>query len=834
MKQGGLLLIDEISLANDSVLERLNSVFETERTLVLAEKASTSVIKIVGAEGFGIVSTMNPSGDFGKKELSPALRNRMTEIWVESYFDQKELHQYAEYLRIQSISDLKSTFVMQESDLYTIIVKKLGDETVAVKLFRVIVYYNFILVERYNLTRKKLSIRDVLNFIDFWLKSSDLDEVKRFKESIQLVIIDGIGIEASIDKDEVMLKLKTFMDKLFVGNEVIMDVNESVVYTDTQFGIPPYVLENTVQATPFQNFSFDATKHNIIKILRGLRLGKPILLEGPPGVGKTSTVENIAKAIGKKMIRINLSEHTDMMDLLGSEYPVPITSTSSGQNDDIAFQWCDGALLTAIKNGYWFLLDEMNLAHQSVLEGLNAILDHRKTVYIPELNQEFRCHPDFKFFASQNPIEHGIGRKNLPKSFLNRFIKIYLEDLSDDNYFDIMKCRFGQHCSDEEIKALIVMTHELEHLLREDKMKYANEMSFDSNEKFNLRDLTRFFLVYTSKDYQNLSKEMRLFRAFEINCAKFISDEYKNLALTAFQKATEVKLGFNKIFILKNTAKAIEFYLPVINQEGGSVLSQQKIIGSTHEEEGRKHVMTTPFNLTHGIYSHYLYLLMICVQQRWPNLLISKKGMGKTSLIHTLAKLMNSRCTDIVLSPSTDTTDILGSYQQVNKNGKAQFVWKDSILIEAIIKGDWVIIENFNHRGGSTAIVLDRLNSLLEEDNEELVINEAGLINGELKKVKAHPNFRVFFLLNEETMMYSTISKPLRNRCCEIYLQSLTPCQMEATVITVCNNMGIHGSKIPLDLFNAHCNMLKKQEDPIEDFQLNLFFKWVQNISLCL
>lgn len=27
---------------------------------------------------------MNPSRDYGKKELSPALRNRFTEIWVES------------------------------------------------------------------------------------------------------------------------------------------------------------------------------------------------------------------------------------------------------------------------------------------------------------------------------------------------------------------------------------------------------------------------------------------------------------------------------------------------------------------------------------------------------------------------------------------------------------------------------------------------------------------------------------------------------------------------------------------------------------------------------
>ncbi len=33
------------------------------------------------------------------------------------------------------------------------------------------------------------------------------------------------------------------------------------------------------------------------------------------------------------------------------------------------------------------LLDELNLASQSVLEGLNACLDHRGTVYIPEIDK---------------------------------------------------------------------------------------------------------------------------------------------------------------------------------------------------------------------------------------------------------------------------------------------------------------------------------------------------------------------------------------------------------------------------------------------------------------
>jgi midasin len=36
--------------------------------------------------------------------------------------------------------------------------------------------------------------------------------------------------------------------------------------------------------------------------------------------------------------------------------------------------------LSALKTGAWVLLDELNLASQSVLEGLNALLDHRAEV----------------------------------------------------------------------------------------------------------------------------------------------------------------------------------------------------------------------------------------------------------------------------------------------------------------------------------------------------------------------------------------------------------------------------------------------------------------------
>ena len=63
--------MDEISLAEDSVLERINSVLEPERMLLLAEKSvdSESVDEIKAHPKFRIVATMNPGGDYGKKEV---------------------------------------------------------------------------------------------------------------------------------------------------------------------------------------------------------------------------------------------------------------------------------------------------------------------------------------------------------------------------------------------------------------------------------------------------------------------------------------------------------------------------------------------------------------------------------------------------------------------------------------------------------------------------------------------------------------------------------------------------------------------------------------------
>lgn len=66
-------------------------MLEVGRSLTLAEKAGAGAEEVLAAPGFRFVATMNPGGDYGKRELSPALFNRFTSIWVPATSDPEEM-----------------------------------------------------------------------------------------------------------------------------------------------------------------------------------------------------------------------------------------------------------------------------------------------------------------------------------------------------------------------------------------------------------------------------------------------------------------------------------------------------------------------------------------------------------------------------------------------------------------------------------------------------------------------------------------------------------------------------------------------------------------------
>ena len=81
-------------------------MLESGRSLTLAEKAGAGAEEIVAASGFRLVATMNPGGDYGKRELSPALFNRFTSIWVPSSSDPEEMQAILRSVMIGMLSSL--------------------------------------------------------------------------------------------------------------------------------------------------------------------------------------------------------------------------------------------------------------------------------------------------------------------------------------------------------------------------------------------------------------------------------------------------------------------------------------------------------------------------------------------------------------------------------------------------------------------------------------------------------------------------------------------------------------------------------------------------------
>ena len=66
-----------------------------------------------------------------------------------------------------------------------------------------------------------------------------------------------------------------------------------------------------------------------------------------------------------------------------------LLTLASSPTGNLSFQ--EGALVQAVRRGYWIVLDELNLAPSDVLEALNRLLDDNRELFVPELQETITC-----------------------------------------------------------------------------------------------------------------------------------------------------------------------------------------------------------------------------------------------------------------------------------------------------------------------------------------------------------------------------------------------------------------------------------------------------------
>ncbi|XP_072559009.1 midasin isoform X3 [Paramormyrops kingsleyae] len=643
MKEGGLFLMDEISLADDSVLERLNSVLETEKSLVLAEKGSgdeDDVELITAGPRFRLLATMNPGGDFGKKELSPALRNRFTEIWCPQSNTRSDLVKIIQHNLCPGLSlDLQDHRGRDVAPLMLDFIDWLTNQDFG--------------------RRCILSVRDILSWVYFMNRvcaqeggeecQAALGAVTAFVHAACLVYIDGIGSGTTAASAESAL-LHRRACLAFLQSRLQRDAGTFRVYDvvssrepqwgENCFGIDPFYITTgpEIESQNLLDYALGAgtTAINAQRVLRALKLQRPVLLEGSPGVGKTSLVAALARASGHHLVRINLSEQTDVTDLFGTDLPV-----EGGKGGE--FAWRDGPLLAGLKAGHWIVLDELNLASQSVLEGLNACFDHRAEIYIPELGMSFHVqHEKTKIFGCQNPFTQGGGRKGLPKSFLNRFTQVYVDQLSSEDMEFIGGSMFAS-IDDHIISKMVQFNNRL-------VQEVALERRWGQRGgpwEFNLRDMFRWCQLMQadqSPGFYNPGQHVGLVYADRMR-----TEADKSQVVSAFRKV------FGEDFEPYTGSR--QFHVTPLNlQVGYSVLPRSG---------GPSVALEPPLSVSHQALRP-LESLMKCVEMGWMAVLVGPSASGKTSLVRLLALLAGHRLRVMAMNSAMDTTELLGGFEQVD------------------------------------------------------------------------------------------------------------------------------------------------------------------------
>ncbi|KAI9714101.1 MAG: hypothetical protein M1828_001222 [Chrysothrix sp. TS-e1954] len=831
MRGGQFFLLDEISLAEDSVLERLNSVLDPQRSLLLAEKG-TSESLVQAKPGFQFMATMNPGSDHGKRELSIALRNRFTEIWMPP--------------------------MTEVDDVLQIVESKLSKE--ALRLAEPMVLFAQWFGGQYrSIEAASISIRDVLAWVVFvnCQMISGMQAVQAVIHGAAMVFIDTLGANPTgfVTNENLDLEAKrtsclSALAKYIQAHErdviKLYNVPLDVQISEEAFAIGSFAIGRVARnARLDEHFSLDTptTKKNVMRVTRGLQVAKPIMLEGSPGVGKTALVAALAQVTGNSLTRINLSEQTDLMDLFGSD--APVEGAEAG-----AFAWRDAPFLTAMKRGEWVLLDEMNLASQSILEGLNACLDHRGEVYIPELDQTFTKHTSFRLFATQNPHQQGGGRKGLPSSFVNRFTVVFAEVFSPQDLQLICERAFPAF-ERLEIEQLVNFVTQLNQ-----QVKHAGTSAFAGGPwEFNLRDIIRILQLSCSKkgllpagrtrDFVDIIVTQR-FRstAAHASVAQLCFDLDSHSSSGAFdQKVDQDPFLIRRVNTINMSTDSFQVGLGLLSRSG------------TLRSRSASHVN---FN---GRF-HCVESVMLAVQQRMPVILTGHTGSGKSRLLASLASALGVHLETFSVNADIDATDLVGAYEQVDPsrqnvelmsqiretvqwlllaahfhskalpNSSAQFllfqlltmlhkpihsvaqhvtvaamaeqlvgIQDSSTFAEPTSLDNLVqMLANLQtnvrlsksamtgrfewHDGAlvraletGTWLVLDKANlcsaSVLDrlnsllEPDGTLIINECASADGMARVIKPHPNFRIFFTVDPQ---YGELSRAMRNRAVEIHM----------------------------------------------------------------
>jgi len=237
-------------------------------------------------------------------------------------------------------------------------------------------------------------------------------------------------------------------------------------------------------------------------LIIGLISNGHILVEGVPGLAKTTTINTIAKVLGLTFKRTQFTPDLLPTDILGAEIYDPKNSE---------FKLKKGPIFTNL-----LLADEINRAPAKVQSALLEVMQERQVTIGDET---FKLDEPFLVLATQNPLEQE-GVYPLPEAQLDRFmLKVVVGYNTEDEELEILnrfsiseKIELSQILNRDDI---FQIRKEVEKIHIDDEVKkYIVNLIFATRypEKYGLKELKPYIYSGASPratiDLTKVSKAM--------------------------------------------------------------------------------------------------------------------------------------------------------------------------------------------------------------------------------------------------------------------------------------------------------------------------------------
>ena len=157
-------------------------------------------------------------------------------------------------------------------------------------------------------------------------------------------------------------------------------------------------------------------RREIELVVAALAAGRHVLLEGPPGTGKSTLLRAVARELGIGFAFVEGNAELTPARLIGTFDPARVLS--DGYDPDV---FVDGPLVTALRDGSLLYVEEINRVPEETLNVLITVMSEHE-LHVPRLGR-VAATAGFRLVAAMNPFD-AVGTARISSAVYDRTCRL--------------------------------------------------------------------------------------------------------------------------------------------------------------------------------------------------------------------------------------------------------------------------------------------------------------------------------------------------------------------------------------------------------------------------